>query len=175
MKQLIPYSMILLLTVSLMVGCGPDEEELQRQQQAEQQAHLDSLERVWQAEMEEMRQDSIRQARQDSIAQAEEQAAAGQAEREQRPSADIRFQNNGPFTVQVRSWRSEERAQEHADMWKSKGFDNAYVVSYGDESTGDIWFRVRMGNVASYSMAQRLKMLLQEEHNTESWVASSGN
>lgn len=173
MNYPIPTILIPVLMLTLLYGCGPTEEERQQQQEEEQQARLDSLEQVWEAEMEEMRQDSLQQAREDSIAHAEAEAAE-QQEEEQRRQA-VQFVENGPFTVQVRSWRSEERAEEHADLWKSRGYDGAYVVKYGDESTGDVWFRVRLGNVPSYSMAQRLKQELQTKHSTESWIASTEN
>lgn len=173
MNYPIPTLLIPVLLVTLLYGCGPTEEEQQRQQEEQQQARLDSLEQVWEVEMEAIRQDSLRQAREDSIARAEAEAAE-QQEEEQRRQA-VQFVENGPFTVQVRSWRSEVKAEEHANLWKSRGYNGAYVVKYGDEATGDVWFRVRLGNVPSYSMAQRLKQELQEKHSTESWIASTDN
>lgn len=173
MNYPIPTILIPVLLVTLLYGCGPSEEERQRQQEEQQQARLDSLEQVWEAEMEAMRQDSLRQAREDSIARAEAETEEEQEEEQRRRA--VQFVEEGPFTVQVRSWRSEVKAEEHADMWKSRGYSGAYVVKYGDESTGDVWFRVRLGDVPSYAMAQRLQQELQEEHDTDSWIASTDN
>lgn len=161
------------MLILFVVSCGPSQEEIQQQQEAEQQARLDSLERVWEEEVEQMRQDSLAQAEQERL---EQQAAEDEEDQETESGEErleISWQSNGAFTVQVRSWRSEERAQEHADNWKERGYSDAYIVKHGDESVGDVWFRVRLGNVGTYSMAKRLQEKVQREHGTTSWIANS--
>lgn len=169
-RRYIPFLPILF--IFLAIGCGPSQEELQRQQEQEQQARLDSLEQVWEEEMEQMRQDSLAQVEQERL---EREAAESEAEEEEaeEESLEITWQTNGAFTVQVRSWRSQERAQEHANHWIDRGYPHAYVVKHGDETVGDVWFRVRLGNVGSYAMAKRLQEKIQKEHRTQSWIANS--
>lgn len=170
MKNVIIYILTASMGIALLNACGPSEEELRQQELAEQQARQDSLEQAWEAEMEQMRQDSIEQARQDSIALAE--AEAGEEEREEAERAAVSFDQNGPFTVQVRAWRSEDKAEEHARMWRDRGFEHAYVEEYGDESVGDLWYRVRIGNVSTRSMATKLQEQLKNEYEADSWVGN---
>lgn len=146
--------------IGLMNACGPSEEEQRRQAQARQ----DSLERVRQQRMEQRRLDSLAQVRQDSI------AAAQQAEKER---SQIQFDKNGPFAVQVEAWRSEDKAQGQIEKWKGRGFDNAYVVKSGDENTGEVWFRVRLGRFATLDMAHQFQNQLQEDYQAQSWVSST--
>jgi len=170
MKKIVIYGITACLSIALLNACGPSEEELRQQAEAERQAEQDSLEIVWEAEMEQMRQDSIEQARQDSIALAEEMAAERERERER--ASRIEYADDGNFTVQVRSWRSEEKAEEHADRWRDRGFEHVYVQEYGDERTGDVWFRVRMGHLRTHEMAKMLQQKLKEEYDTDSWVGN---
>ncbi len=148
--------LIALLTVIAIQACGPSEEELQQREQA----RLDSLDRV--------RVEQMEQARMDSLATVQRQQ-----EEEAREAAELRnisYVSDGAFSVQVGSWRSETKAEEHVSMWKSRGFENAYSVKFGDESSGNVWFRVRMGNVASIGEAEKLMLVLMEDHQTESWI-----
>lgn len=158
MKQVVIFLLTSTLAIGLLNACGPSEEEVQRREQARQ----DSLERVRQQRLEQQRQDSIEQARQDSIEAAKER---------ERKRNQIKFDENGNFAVQVEAWRSEEKAQAQVQKWKDRGYENAYVVKFGKEETGDIWFRVRLGRVENRDMAERLQDKLMEEHNAKSWVS----
>jgi septal ring-binding cell division protein DamX len=150
---------ILLFTLSVVMliqACGPSEEELRQREQA----RLDSLERV--------RMEQLEQARLDSAAVVQQQLEA-----EARAAAELRAINyapNGKISVQVGSWRSESKAAELVQLWKSRGFDQAYYVQFGDESTGEVWFRVRMGNVPTIQEAEKLKIVLLTDHQTTSWI-----
>ncbi len=170
MKDFFTFTLTALLAIFLIQACGPSEEEVQQQAEAQRQAEQDSLEHVWEAEMEQMRQDSIEQARQDSIARAEEEAEASEREREE--TAVITYDPDGSFTIQVRSWRSEERAEEHANQWRERGFEHVYIEEFGDESVGDVWFRVRLGNVSTHEMASRLQEKVKNEYDADAWVGS---
>jgi hypothetical protein len=174
MKNLVIYLITACLSIAMLHACGPSEEELRQQAEAERQAEQDSLQRVWEAELEQMRLDSIEQARQDSIALAEQMAEEleREQERERERASRIEFTDDGNFTVQVRSWRSEEKAEEHAYRWMQRGFEHVYVQQYGDESTGDVWFRVRMGHLRTHEMAKRLQQKLKEDYDTDSWVGN---
>ena len=155
MKTYISYIVLMLSAIFLLHACGETE---QPQPEVDQQAVQDSLEQVYEQEMEQMRQDSIAQAREDSIAAAEAEP-------------DIVFSDDGSYTVQIESWRSEEKAERNAAEWQDRGYDRAYVVEYGDSDTGNIWFRVRLGTFDSEEMAQNMKDKLASEYNTDSWIS----
>ena len=161
MKTALTYIITIILSMAMLQACAPEEPEVQQDQQAVQ----DSLEQAYEAEMEQMRQDSIAQAREDSIAAAREQ---------QRREEQIEYSETGNFVVQIEAWRSEEKAQQQADEWVNMGYDQAYVVSYGNENTGNVWYRVRIGHFDTRGMAQRLQEKLQEEHDAVSWVSRMG-
>lgn len=161
MKSALIYFFTILLSFAMLQACGPEETETERDQQAVQ----DSLAQVYEAEMEQMRQDSLARVREDSIA-----AAEGSEQREER----IEYSESGNFVVQVEAWRSEEKAQQQANEWRNRGYDRAFVVSYGHEETGDVWYRVRIGQFNSREMAVRLQNNLNEEYNAVSWVSIIG-
>ena len=54
--------------------------------------------------------------------------------------------------------------------WVDAGFENASVIEVGDESTGEIWFRVRLGRFANEQDADKAVTLLMDDHSTEGWV-----
>lgn len=92
------------------------------------------------------------------------------AEPEPEPEPQIEFTEDGAFAIQVESWRSELSAQKRADYWKSEGYANAFVVRYGNEETGDVWFRVQLGQVNAIETAEELRKLLMEENQQPSWI-----
>lgn len=161
MKSASSYIITIFLSIALLQACAPEEPEVQRDQAAIE----DSLQQVMEAEMEQMRQDSIAQAREDSMAAARER---------QMREEQIEYSENGNFVVQIEAWRSEEKAQQQADEWIEMGYDQAYVVSYGNENTGDVWYRVRIGHFDTRTMAERLQEKLQEDHDAVSWVSQTG-
>lgn len=158
MKTLLTFLGASILAVTLIAGCGPSEEELRQQELDRQQAERDSLEQVYEAQMQQMVQDSIARA---------EQARNAEAERQ----SQIVFSNDGDYAVQVQSWRSEEKANQELNMWKERGFENAFVVQYGSEETGDVWYRVRIGRVENREMAENLQDNLSNEYDTQSWIS----
>lgn len=158
MKRTVIFLLTSAFAISLLNACGPSEEEKQRREQARQ----DSLEQVRQQRLMEQRQDSIEQARQDSI------EAAKKRERERNR---IEFDSDGAYSVQVEAWRSEDKAQQQVQKWVDRGYENAYVVKHGNEETGNIWFRVRLGHLATKDMAQKLQDKLQREYDEPSWIS----
>jgi len=154
---------VLLITSSIamgvIVGCGgPSKKEKQRRKQERQ----DSLEQVRQQRLAQMRKDSIQQARKDSIAAAKKR---------KRKLNRIKFDSDGNFAVQVESWRSKDKADGQLQKWEDRGYENAYTVKMGNEATGNIWFRVRLGHMSSKEMAQKLKDKLQRKYQEPSWVS----
>ncbi len=158
MKTLLTLLGVSILAITLIAGCGPSEEELRQQELERQQAERDSLEQVYEAQMQQMIQDSIARAQQDSIAEAERQS-------------QIIYSDSGDYAVQVQSWRSEEKANRELNMWKDRGFENAFVIQYGNEETGDVWYRVRIGRVENREMAKNLQDKLSNEYETQSWIS----
>lgn len=161
MKNSFLYFGIFILLATLLYSCGPSEEEQQQREQARQ----DSLEQVRQDSLEQVRrqrQDSLAQARQDSLKKA----------RENKPA--VSFTENGRFSLQVSSWRSEVKAQQRVNMWNERGYEgHAYVVQHGTQQTGDVWFRVRIGRIDTREEAEQLRQNLHDEYQTESWIATN--
>lgn len=160
MKQWIIFLLMSTISIGMLNGCGPSEEEKRRAEQARQ----DSLEQVRQQQLEQQRKDSIAQARADSL-EAEKEA--------EEEKMDVNFDPDGAYSVQVEAWRSEQKAESQVDKWVERGFDNAFVVQYGQEETGDVWFRVRLGRLASREAAQNLQEQLNENYDAQSWISSS--
>lgn len=166
MKTILVYILTAITLISLLHACGPSEEEQQQQRQQEIQ---DSLARVRQQQLQQQRMDSIRraQARADSIAAAEK--------RKEEQRSQVQFDPNGPLAVQVEAWRSREKAQAQVSKWNERGFDNAYVVKHGNEETGEIWFRVRLGRVSNRAMAERIGNNIQQEYGERYWIANASS
>ncbi|SMO59780.1 SPOR domain-containing protein [Fodinibius sediminis] len=165
MKQWILFLLISTISIGMLNGCGPSEEERRRAEQARQ----DSLEQVRQRQLAQQRKDSIAQARADSL------AAQREKEADQQDQIDVSFDPDGAYAVQVEAWRSERKAQSQVDKWVERGFENAFVVKYGQEETGDVWFRVRLGRLSDRESAQNLREQLQEKYNAPSWISSLGD
>ena len=77
----------------------------------------------------------------------------------------IDYDKDGLYTVQVESWRSEEKSIERAMYWRKKGYTHSHVYRDGNEVTGDVWFSVRLGRVSSYQWSKKLHRLLQIDHD----------
>lgn len=161
------YTILLLAAIFItggIVGCGPSEEEQRKAEQARQ----DSLAEARQQRLEEQRQDSI--ARADSIKAAEE---AQEAEEEEEERMDVAFDEDGNFAVQVEAWRSRSKAEEQIEKWQNRGFENAFVVQHGNEETGDVWFRVRLGRLSTQEAARNLQAQIKENYGANSWISTA--
>lgn len=144
------------------VACGPTEEELRQQEQARR----DSLERV-----QAMRQAQLAEA--EAVANdGSESNTEAEAESSNLDITTLRFSDNGAFSVQVGSWRSESKASQLAETWKTRGFNAAFVEKYGTDATGDVWFRVRLGRLASRSNANALASHVKSKYGVMAWVDS---
>lgn len=158
MKRIVIFLVTSAISISLLNACGPSEEEIRQREQARQ----DSLEQVRQARLEQQRKEQLAQARADSIAAAKKR----EIERNR-----IEFDSNGAFAVQAGAWRSRDKAEAMVQKWVDRGYENAYVVKFGNEETGNIWFRVRLGRVATQQMAKKLQAKIQRKYNTRSWIS----
>lgn len=142
-----------------------------------------------QAQQQAMKEQARQQAVQDSIALAQakrEAQLAAQRERdrinkqksdsdsvsEQEPvNVNEVFSSSGDFTLQVSSWRSQWKARKELKKWKERGYKQAYLMKYGSEKTGDVWFRVRLGHLQSRSDGKQVGMKISSKYNANFWVA----
>ncbi len=161
MKNVYIFSMALAVLLFSVSACGGESEE---EKQARLQAYQDSLRAVEQAKIAEMMA-----AMQDSIDAVEAESIMEEPET---MSGTFGFSEEGNFVVQVGAWRSEEKAQAFVDSWADRNYPNAYVIKTGNELTGDIWFRVRVGNFANKLDAKNFGTELAGEINSGFWVAS---
>lgn len=159
MKKLGIYTFVFAFTLISIQGCGPSEEE----KRAAEQARLDSLRQV-----EQQRIEQLMQAREDSLARVAEQQAM-EEDKEQDISSN--FAENGEYAVQVGAFRSESQANSYRDKLKTRNYPSVYTVKVGDEETGDIWFRLRVGFFANKADAESFGAKLGKELNTGYWVS----
>ncbi len=82
----------------------------------------------------------------------------------------IVYAEAGAVAVQVGAWRSEEAAETDRKLWISRGYRHAHVVKAGDESTGEIWFRVMLGRFNRADMADRLLTEVRTKYGIRGWV-----
>ncbi|MEX0686395.1 MAG: SPOR domain-containing protein [Balneolales bacterium] len=160
------YFTLLLSLAFIIQACGPSQEEIEQQERA----MLDSLAQV----------QASQQAAAERAAQAEEEARLAELQKEEEEEEveteekeefiPILFDENGKFTLQVEAWRSESFAEHGAKKWQDRGFDRAFVVQYGDEGTGDLWYRIRLGRFGSYKMAKRQQENILSDFNISSWI-----
>ncbi|MFP8489516.1 SPOR domain-containing protein [Gracilimonas sp. Q87] len=159
MKNLSIYTLVFAFALISIQGCGPSEEE----RRAAEQARLDSLRQV-----EQQRIEQLMQAREDSLARVAEQQAMEEEEEEEKSG---NFAENGNYAVQVGAFRSETQANSYRDKLRERNYPNVYTVKVGDEKTGDIWFRLRVGFFANEADAEAFGAKLGQELNTGYWVS----
>lgn len=151
---------LILFTSLSIIACGPSKEE----REAREKFVADSLAKVDAAE-------KAKIAAEEAARKAEEERlAAIEAEKEKRR---IEYDANGKYTVQVEAARGQESAEKELALWKKRGYKNAFIVKFGDESTGDVWFRLRLGRFATKKMANKVSILVKEDFNRKSWVTSA--
>jgi cell division septation protein DedD len=134
-------TLLLFLMAFAMIGFSCGESEADRL--AREQARIDSLRVAEQAALE-----ARMQAVEDSLAAVEAAQLAEQAAK-----TAYTFDENGTYVLQTGAWRSEVKANLIADRW-SRRVSAAYVVQGGDETSGDVWFRVRIGYFPTMQDAQ---------------------
>lgn len=157
MKSLLSSASIFLLFSLFIIQCGPSEEEIKQQEQAVKDS------------VAEVKAEQIELAK--IAAEQEAERARLEAERIEKERKYVEFDDNGPITLQVEAWRSEDIAQKSAEKWQKRGFPNAYVVQSGDTTSGDVWFRVRLARFANRSWANKQAGLLKEQYKgLGTWV-----
>lgn len=159
MKNLSIYTLLLAFTLITIQGCGPSEEE----RRAAEQARLDSLRQV-----EQQRIAELMQAREDSLARVAEQ------EQMEEEDATPQFAEDGEYAVQVGAFRSEDQANSYKNQLSDRDYPHVYTVKVGEEETGDIWYRLRVGFFSSKADAEEFGAELGSELNTGYWVSKVG-
>ena len=147
--------LLLFLMAFAMIGfsCGESEAD----KLAREQARIDSLRIAEQAALE-----ARMQAVEDSLAAVEAAQLAEEATK-----TAYTFDENGIYVLQTGAWRSEVKANLIADRW-SRRVSAAYVVQSGDETSGDVWFRVRIGYFPTMQDAQNFG----DEMGLSYWVTT---
>ena len=148
-------SLLLFLMAFAMIGFSCGESEADRM--ARGQARIDSIRVAEQAALE-----ARMQAVEDSLAAVEAVRLAEEATK-----TAYTFDENGIYVLQTGAWRSEVKANLIADRW-SRRVSAAYVVQSGDETSGDVWFRVRIGYFPTMQDAQNFG----DEMGLSYWVTT---
>ena len=148
-------SLLLFLMAFAMIGFSCGESEADRM--AREQARIDSIRVAEQAALE-----ARMQAVEDSLAAVEAVRLAEEATK-----TAYTFDENGIYVLQTGAWRSEVKANLIADRW-SRRVSAAYVVQSGDETSGDVWFRVRIGYFPTMQDAQNFG----DEMGLSYWVTT---
>jgi len=161
MKNITLQTVACLIILGLFQACGESEAE----RQAREKARLDSLRAVQQAEI-----DALIRAQQDSI-DAANQPMVEDDENNGMSYNGVVFDENGDYVVQVGAWRSETKANGFVQEWSGRGYENAYTVRVGNEETGDVWFRVRIGFLSTKEDAESLGSNLNAEFGTPYWTS----
>ena len=153
MKNIHIFSFSLAILFFSISACGGESEE---EKQARLQAYQDSLRAVEQAKI----ADSLSALEKKTIVEKMEETA----------SEKFGFSEDGRFLVQLGAWRSREKAQSFIDGWANREYSNTYVAKIGNELTGDIWYRVRVGYFATSKHAENFGLELASEINSDFWV-----
>jgi len=159
MKKISLFTLLLAVTFMTFTACGESETE----RQAREQARLDSLRLVEQQKVAAM------------MAELEDNSITGNTEDEsvmEEETHSSSISESGSYVVQVGAWRSEEKAQSFVSMWSDRNYPSSYVIKTGDEATGDIWFRVRVGYFETREGAKEFGTTIASEINSGFWVTN---
>ncbi len=159
MKNFSLYTLLLAVTFMTLTACGESEAE----RQAREQARLDSLRLVEQQKVAAMMAEL-----EDSTTMTE----SGEMEQMEDKTQSYSISESGSYVVQVGAWRSEEKAQSFVSKWSDRNYPSSYVIQTGNEATGDVWFRVRVGYFTTRDAAKEFGANLAGEINTGYWVAN---
>ncbi len=159
MKKISLFTLLLAVTFMTFTACGESEAE----RQAREQARLDSLRLVEQQKVAAM------------MAELEDDNTTGNTEEEsvmEEETHSSSISESGSYVVQVGAWRSEEKAQSFVNKWSDRNYPSSYVIKTGNEATGDVWFRVRIGNFETRDGAKEFGTTIASEINSGFWVTN---
>jgi cell division septation protein DedD len=78
-------------------------------------------------------------------------------------------EENGSFTVQISSWRSEAKAEQEAERFRGAGYA-AYVQRAYLPGHGGVWYRVRVGQFRGREEAERQARDLEAQLEAGYWI-----
>ncbi len=164
MKNIGVKLLLVVLGFTMLQACGETEKE----RRAKEQARMDSLRNVQQQEIAEEMARLERENAQDPDTMAKEDDM--EMERDD-DTTGYSFVENGQYAVQVGAFRSEDKAKGYISKWSDRNYPNAYTVKIGEEKSGDVWFRVRVGFFGTKEDAAKLGGELAKEMNSGYWVS----
>jgi cell division septation protein DedD len=74
---------------------------------------------------------------------------------------------SGSYAIQVAAWDTRESAEQLAQFFQSRGYEAR--VENADLESGR-WYRVRLGNYASYGEAEKAAGEIQEKYKSNTWL-----
>lgn len=74
----------------------------------------------------------------------------------------------GSYTVQVAAWATREEAEQLAQFYRQRGFEDVRMEN-ADLQSGR-WYRVRIGRYDSYQSARETADQLKEKYHSEIWM-----
>ena len=79
--------------------------------------------------------------------------------------------SSGNYVVQISSWQSQKVAKRDLKKWKKRGYHNVYIKTSKKESTGDIWYRIRLGHFQTHSDAEQTGKKIAHKYGIHFWVS----
>jgi len=80
------------------------------------------------------------------------------------------FAKNGSLSVQVNSFQNPKRIESELELWKKRGFKNAYVAIFPVQNSDQVFYRVRLGKFKSKTKATFAAEEVTKEYNVTAWV-----
>jgi len=178
------YRIIFIASLLFLFSCNKQAPKQSQQQQtmreqAQQQAKQDSIARAQakeEAQLAAQRESERMSGRNDTTASTSGAAANSKPSvsgmNQEIPSGT--FTSSGDYALQVSSWRSQWKARKELETWKNRGYDHAYLMKYGNEKTGNVWFRVRLGHLQTRSGGKQIGKEIANKYDIKFWVAYVG-
>lgn len=165
MKKISEIFFLAIFAALLIAGCNNQNKQPATNTMSKaEQARQDSLAK---AQAEAQAKATAAKLAQDSVQQASKAKADSIAMAMKQPQ----FVSNGNYSIQVGAWRSEKTADSQMKIWKGRGFQHTYVYKIGSDSTGDVWFRVRLGLMATRTDAEKEVQVLGDKYHAPAWVS----
>lgn len=83
------------------------------------------------------------------------------------------FSGNGPFAIQIRAVQDLTVAENLKQEWIERGFEDTYLQKFDHSESGETWYRIRLGNVDSFSEAERVQQTIMDQFEVEVWITNN--
>ena len=150
--SLIRLVLIAVLFGALVVACSDKQKEAERleQEMKDREAAADTM-----------------GAQVDTTAHMEADAHAIPQESERMPEAMPAKPAGEGYTVQVASCENQEYARHLVSLYRQRGYE-PFVETYSQD--GQLYYRVRVGNVPTLTEARQLKTELEDRYSVKAWI-----